>query len=73
MDKHVCKQCGHIYNYCRACMLKAIPWKAAGFCSKECSAEFKKPKPVVEEIIPVIEDVEVVVINDKDMTISEDE
>ena len=73
MDKQVCRQCGRIYNYCRACMLKSIPWKAAGFCSKECSAEFKKPKPIVEEVVPVVEDVEVVITDDKDMTISEDE
>jgi hypothetical protein len=57
MDKHVCKQCGKLYNYCRSCLLKPIPFKAAGFCSKECSAEFKKPK--IEEVIQ--EDVEVVV------------
>lgn len=56
MDKHVCKQCGKVYNYCRSCLLKPIPFKAAGFCSKECSAEFKKPK--VEEVVR--EDVEVV-------------
>ncbi len=73
MDKHTCKQCGKVFNYCRACVFKKIPYKEAGFCSPECSAEFKKPKPVVEEIIPVVEDVEVVVINDKDMTISENE
>lgn len=85
MDKHICKQCGKTYNYCRSCAFKPIPYKAAGFCSKECSAEFKKPKPepkkhvkefitpIIEEIIPTIEDVEVVVENDEDMTISENE
>ena len=73
MDKHVCKQCGKTFNYCRACVFKKIPHKEAGFCSKECSAEFKKPKSVVEEIIPVVEDVEVVIMDDKDMTISENE
>lgn len=87
MDKHNCKQCGKVFNYCRACVFKKIPYKEAGFCSKECSAEFKKPKPivektipVVEEIIPVIEetvpvfeDVEVVIIDNEDMTISENE
>ena len=56
MDKHTCKQCGKLYNYCRSCLLKPIPYKAAGFCSKECSAEFKKPK--IEEVIQ--KDVEVV-------------
>ena len=80
MDKHICKQCGKTFNYCRACVFKKIPYKEAGFCSKECSAEFKNPKIIVEEIIPVVkefipdmEDVEVVVINNKDMTISENE
>ena len=86
MDKHVCKQCGKTYNYCRSCAFKPIPYKAAGFCSKECSAEFKKPKPepkkqvkefiapIIEEVVPmIVEDVEVVVENDEDMTISENE
>jgi hypothetical protein len=73
MDKHVCKQCGKTFNYCSACVFKKIPHKEAGFCSKECSAEFKKPQSVVEEIIPVVEDVEVVIMDDKDMTISENE
>jgi hypothetical protein len=69
MDKHICKQCGRLFNYCRACVFKKIPYKEAGFCSPECSAEFKKPKPVVKEVIPMV-DVEVV---DEDMTISENE
>lgn len=56
MDKHTCKQCGKRFNYCAACSFKKIPYKAAGFCSKECSAEFKKPK--IEEVIQ--KDVEVV-------------
>ena len=73
MDKHICKQCGKTFNYCRACVFKKIPHKEAGFCSKECSAEFKTPKSVVEEVIPVIEDVEVVIMDDEDMTISENE
>lgn len=73
MDRHICKQCGRPFNYCRACVFKPISYKEAGFCSSECSAEFKKPKPVVEEVIPVVEDVEVVVLDDKDMTISENE
>jgi hypothetical protein len=80
MDKHICKQCGKTFNYCRACVFKKIPYKEAGFCSTECSAEFKKPKPVIEEIVPVVkefipvtEDVGVVVMIDEDMTISENE
>jgi len=70
MDKHVCKQCGKVYNYCRSCLLKPIPYKAAGFCSKECSAEFKKPK--VEEVVQV-EDVVVVVESKEDTPTSENE
>lgn len=67
MDKHICKQCGKAFNYCRSCLLKPIPYKAAGFCSKECSAEFKKPK--IEEVVQ--EDVEVVE-PDKDTSTSEE-
>ena len=80
MDRHICKQGGKPFNYCRACVFKPISYKEAGFCSKECSSEFKKPKQIVEEVVPavqdfvpVVEDVEVVVMNDKDMTISENE
>ena len=64
MDRHICKQCGRAFNYCRGCVLKPIPYKAAGFCSTECSAAFK-----IEEVVPQ-EDVEVVVKNDEDTTIS---
>lgn len=66
MDKHICKQCGKLFNYCRACVFKSIPWKEAGFCSRECSAEFK-----IKEVIPV-EDVEVIVTNE-DTSTSEEE
>ena len=69
MDRHICRHCGRPFNYCRGCVLKPIPWKAAGFCSQECSAEFKKPK--IEEVIP-IENVEVVVI-EEDTSTSEEE
>lgn len=57
MARHTCKQCGHIYNYCKECMFKPIPYKAAGFCSKECSAAFKAPKVEIPEIVevPVVE------------------
>lgn len=57
MDRYICKQCGRPYNYCRACVLKPIPWRAAGFCSRECSAAFKAPKTEIPEVIevPVIE------------------
>jgi hypothetical protein len=63
MKEHVCRKCGAVYKYCRGCLIKPIPWKAAGFCSKECSAEFKE---VIQK------DVEVV-INDKDASTSEEE
>ena len=57
MDRHYCKQCGRPFNYCRACVLKVIPYKAAGFCSTECSAAFKAPKieipDVVEETVEI--------------------
>lgn len=52
MDRYICKQCGRAYRYCRSCVLKPIPWRAAGFCSRECSAAFKAPKieiPVIVE------------------------
>lgn len=64
MDRHICKQCGRAFNYCRGCVLKPIPYKAAGFCSEECSALFK-----IKEVVSQ-RDVEVVVKNDKDTTIS---
>ena len=65
MDRHICRQCKRAFNYCRACVFKPIPWKDAGFCSKECSAEFKKPK--LEEVVQ-FEDVEVVVIEEDTST-----
>ena len=70
MDRHECRHCGRKFNYCRACMLKPIPWRDAGFCSKECSADFKAAQ-IKEEVIPV-EDVEVVVIDEDTSTQSED-
>ena len=80
MDKYICKQCGKVFNYCRACAFKKIPYKEAGFCSQECSANFKINKHMLEKIVPIemdfvpmVENVEVVIENDKDMTISENE
>ena len=61
MDRHICKQCGKLYNYCRACMLKSIPWKAAGFCSKECSAAFKAPKIEIPKVETEIIQTDVIV------------
>lgn len=59
MDRHYCKQCGRAFNYCSSCVLKKIPYKAAGFCSKECSAAFKAPKIEIPEIInePIQEEI----------------
>lgn len=53
MDRHYCKQCGRAFNYCSSCALKKIPHKAAGFCSKECSAAFKAPKIEIPEVVEV--------------------
>lgn len=53
MDRHYCKQCGRAFNYCSSCVLKKIPHKAAGFCSKECSAAFKAPKIEIPEVVEV--------------------
>ena len=63
MDRHYCKQCGRPFNYCRACVLKVIPYKAAGFCSKECSAAFKAPKIEIPEVVE--ETVEIESINEE--------
>jgi hypothetical protein len=65
MNRKVCRQCGKVFNYCRSCSFKPIPWKEAGFCSRECSAEHKKPK--IKEVVPT-EDVEVVVIEEDTST-----
>lgn len=53
MDRHYCKQCGKPFNYCRGCVITPVPYKAAGFCSTECSATFKAPK--IEIPIVVLE------------------
>lgn len=70
MKKHTCKNCGHTYEYCRGCLLSPIPYKDAGYCSKVCYEESKTPK--LEEVAQ-IEDVEVVVVIDKDTSTSEEE
>lgn len=57
MDRHICKHCGKPFNYCGSCVFKKIPYKAAGFCSPECSAAFKASKiktPEVVEVAPVV-------------------
>ena len=70
MKKHTCKNCGCVFEYCRGCLLSPIPHKDAGYCSKACYEESKTPK--VEEVAQ-IEDVEVVVVIDRDTSTSEEE
>lgn len=70
MKKHTCKTCGHIFEYCRGCILSPIPYKEAGYCSKACYEESKTPK--VEEVVHV-EDVEVVVIDEDTSTSDKEE
>ena len=54
MEKHTCKHCNCIFEYCRGCLLSPIPHKDAGFCSKECyEASKNKVVPEVIEIISV--------------------
>lgn len=69
MKKHICKNCGHTFEYCRGCLLSPILYKDEGYCSKTCYEESKTPK--IEEVIPVV-DVEVVVI-DEDTSTSQEE
>lgn len=66
MKKHICKNCGRIFEYCRGCLLSPILHKEEGFCSQQCHDDFKnKPR---EEVIQ--KDVEVV-ITDGDISTSE--
>lgn len=69
MDIHVCKQCGSHFMYCRKCVFRPIPYKDAGFCSKECyeASKNKVVEPeIIEEVVlveepkQVIEDVELI-------------
>ena len=62
MEKHICRQCGKTYSYCRGCLLSPISYRENGYCSKTCQDEAQK----IEEVIPV-EDVEVV-INEEDIS-----
>lgn len=66
MDKHICRNCGKTYSYCRGCLLSPISYKENGYCSKECYEASKNQK--IEEVVR--EDVEVVVNNNEDTTIS---
>ena len=68
MKKHICKNCGRTFDYCRGCLLSPVSYKEAGFCSKECLAEFRAPK--IKEVIH--KDVEVV-INNEDTSTPEEE
>lgn len=66
MDKHICKRCQGVYEYCRGCLLRPVSYKENGYCSKQCE-EASKIK--IEEVIPA-RDVEVV-ITDRDISTSE--
>ena len=79
MEKHTCKQCGSIFEYCRGCLLSPILHMDAGFCSKECYEASKnmailvvKPEPIVEEIATV-EIEEAIVENNNEPTIEDAE
>ena len=59
MQKHTCKNCNRIFEYCRGCFLSPIPHMDAGFCSKECyEASKNKVEPEVK-IEPIIEETKV--------------
>ena len=64
MDVHTCRHCGKRFAYCRQCVLRPSKCKDLGFCSVECYRASQ-----IKEVVPN-EDVEVVVKNDKDTTIS---
>ena len=66
MDKHICKQCGQTYSYCRGCLLLPISYKENGYCSEACQEAFKNKQR--EEVIQ--KDVEVI-ITDGDISTSE--
>lgn len=68
MDKHICKQCGKTYSYCRGCLLSPISYKENGYCSEACQEAFKNKQR--EEVIH--KDVEVV-IEHEDIPTSEEE
>lgn len=50
MKKHICKNCGRTFEYCRGCLLLPIPYKGAGFCSKECQDAFNKKSEEVTNV-----------------------
>lgn len=41
MDRHVCKQCGKIFIYCRSCVFKPVFYKDKGYCSLKCYEQSK--------------------------------
>lgn len=58
MKKHICRQCGSTFEYCRGCLLSPIPHKDAGFCSKDCYEASKNvviAPEIIEEVILVEE------------------
>lgn len=62
MEKHTCKHCNRIFEYCRGCLLSPIPHKDAGFCSKEC---YEASKNVVEPIVTVEIEEPIVEVNNE--------
>jgi hypothetical protein len=66
MDKHICKKCQGVYEYCRGCLLRPISYKENGFCSITCQEAYNQKQ---KEVIPA-EDVEVI-ITDRDTSTSE--
>ena len=65
MDKHICRNCGKTYSYCRGCLLSPISYKENGYCSKQCeeASKYQNQKEVIRK------DVEVV-INNEDISTS---
>ena len=57
MKKHICRNCGATYTYCRGCLISPIIYKEVGFCSQKCHDEFINKKEVIQQ------DVEVVITN----------
>jgi hypothetical protein len=66
MAIYKCKKCGQAFRYCRGCMVSAILYHEAGYCSKTCYIDAKNQK--LKEVIQT-EDVEVVK-TDRDISTS---
>ena len=64
MEKHICRNCGTTYSYCRGCLLSPISYKENGYCSQTCQESAQNKKEIIQK------DVEVVV-NNEDTSASE--